>query len=390
MPKKKVLVTASTFPRWEQDTEPRFILDYCIGLSKYYDVTALVPAAIGSRDEETLEGVHVIRYHYFPIHAWETLCYPGAIVPRIKEKKVRVFLVPFLLLALFFNLRKHEKQYDFVHAHWLIPQGIVHAFCKKPYLVTGHGGDVGELNKSIFYLLKKRCLKKASAITVVSQHLQKLLQEKYNCSNTQIISMGCNTSYFTPDNRIENYFSQNNQKVILFVGRLAEKKGVPYLIQAMQFVNARLVIAGSGPLEQECRTLVSSLHLDNKVLFLGPRPHTELRTIYASSDLFVAPSVTTKSGDVEGFGLVILEAMASGLPIIASRSGGITDIIHHEENGLLAEERNIHQLADCINRLLSSPKLSMMLSKASLQTAALFDYSVIAEKYHDIMENSCR
>ena len=106
MTKKKVLVTASTFPRWEQDTEPRFILDYCIGLSKYYDVTALVPAAPGASDEENLEGIHVIRYHYFPIHKLETLCYPGAIVPRIKEKKSRALLVPFLFLALFFNLRK--------------------------------------------------------------------------------------------------------------------------------------------------------------------------------------------------------------------------------------------------------------------------------------------
>ena len=390
MQKKKVLVTASTFPRWEQDTEPRFILDYCIGLSKYYDVTALVPAAIGATDEETLEGVHVIRYHYFPVHAWETLCYPGAIVPRIKEKKIRAFLVPFLLLALFFNLRKYEKQHDFVHAHWLIPQGIVHAFCKKPYLVTGHGGDVGELNKSIFYLLKKRCLERASAVTVVSRHLQNILSSKYNYKNTSIITMGCNTSYFKPENRIENFFSQDSKKVILFVGRLAEKKGLPYLIRAMKDVDALLIIAGNGPLEQECHTLVSTLNLKEKVQFLGSKSHNELRTIYASSDIFVAPSITTKGGDVEGMPTVILEAMASGLPIIASNSGGIPDNIRHEENGLLAEERNVEQLADCINRLLRSPELSAKLSKASLQTAALFDYSVIAEKYHNIMENSCR
>ena len=390
MPKKKVLVTASTFPRWEQDTEPRFILDYCIGLSKYYDVTVLVPAAIGAADEEVLEGIHVIRYHYFPIHAWETLCYPGAIVPRIKEKKSRAFLVPFLLLSQFLHLRRYEKKFDFVHAHWLIPQGIVNAFCKKPYLVTGHGGDVGELNKSIFYWLKKRCLKKASGITVVSRHLQDILKEKYGCTNTEIIPMGCNTAYFTPANRVTNYFSKNDKKVILFVGRLAEKKGVPFLIQAMQHVSAQLVIVGGGPLEQECRDLVSNLHLEKKVRFLGPKPHTDLRAIYASADMFAAPSITTKSGDVEGFGLVILEAMASGLPVIASNSGGITDIIRHEENGLLAEEKNVVQLADCLNRLIDSPELYHKLSQASLETAARFDYSVIAKKYYDIMENSCQ
>ena len=88
MEKKKLLVTASTFPRWNGDTEPRFVLDLCIGLNKYFDVTVLVPMCPNAKEEEYLEGVQVIRYHYFPIHKWETLCYPGAIVPRIKEKNI--------------------------------------------------------------------------------------------------------------------------------------------------------------------------------------------------------------------------------------------------------------------------------------------------------------
>ena len=390
MPQKKILVTASTFPRWEQDTEPRFILDYCIGLSKFYDVTALVPAAPGAKDREVLEGIPVIRYHYFPVHAWETLCYPGAIVPRIKEKKIRVLLVPFLLLAQFLNLRKYEKEFDLIHAHWLIPQGILTAFCKKPFLVTGHGGDVGELNGSIFRLLKKRCLKKACAVTVVSKHLQDILKEKYGATDTHIIPMGCNTSYFSPANRIKNYFGQGDKKVVLFVGRLAEKKGTAYLIRAMQSVDALLVIAGSGPLEASCKALVKELHLEDKVRFLGPKPHTQLRAVYASADVFAAPSVTTKSGDVEGFGLVILEAMASGLPVVASRSGGITDIIRDGENGLLAGERNVDELAAQLRAVLTSPALSAKLSQASLATAAQFDYSVIAEKYRTVMEHNSR
>lgn len=95
--KPKLLVTASTFPRWEGDTEPRFILDLSKALLEYFDVTVLAPAYPGAKTKEVLEGVKVIRYHYFPIHKWETLCYPGAIVPRIKEKKIRALLVPFLL-----------------------------------------------------------------------------------------------------------------------------------------------------------------------------------------------------------------------------------------------------------------------------------------------------
>ena len=172
--KKKLLITGSTFPRWKGDTEPRFIFDYADAMAEYYDVTVLVPAAPGAKDRERMSNVNVIRYHYFPIHKWETLCYPGAIVPRIKEKKIRLFLVPFLFLSLYCHLKKILPKYDIVHAHWLIPQGIVQSFFKnKPYIVTGHGGDVTSLNKGLFRGLKIRCLKNARHVTVVSEHLKK-------------------------------------------------------------------------------------------------------------------------------------------------------------------------------------------------------------------------
>ena len=87
MKKKRLLITGSTFPRYEGDTEPRFILDLAKAMKEYATVTVLVPASPEAADREILEGVDVIRYHYFPIHSLETLCYPGAIVPRIKEKK---------------------------------------------------------------------------------------------------------------------------------------------------------------------------------------------------------------------------------------------------------------------------------------------------------------
>ncbi len=155
---KKLLITASTFPRWENDTEPRFILDCAIELNKYFDVTVLVPAAPGSKKNEVLDGVNVVRYHYFPIHKLETLCYPGAIVPRIKEKKTRILLVPFLFASLFFKLLFTRKKYDLFISNWIIPQGIIHAFFSDKYIQVGLGGDVTSLNKGILKKLKKRCV----------------------------------------------------------------------------------------------------------------------------------------------------------------------------------------------------------------------------------------
>ena len=382
--KKKLLMTASTFPRWKDDTEPRFILDLAEAMTEYYDVTVLVPAAIGAKDKEKFGKVKVIRYHYFPIHRLETLCYPGAIVPRIKEKKVRVLLVPFLFLSLYVNLFRLMPKYDMVHAHWLIPQGIIQGLFGKKYIITGHGSDVRSLNIGPIKMLKKRCLKRASHITAVSRHLKKEINDLYSNDKTSVISMGCSLEQFDPKHRVENYFEQEDKKVVLFVGRLVEIKGVRYLIRAMKHLDAQLVIVGDGPLRGELENEAKAY--TDKVKFLGARTHEQLSAIYASADLFVAPSITADNGGQEGFGLTIVEAMASGLPVIASNSGGIVDLIGNGEQGFLVEEKNSKQLADAMTLVLRNETLRKQMAKKAMEKAKEYDYKVIAGKYYQIFE----
>lgn len=387
--KKKLLVTASTFPRWEGDTEPRFVLDLCSHMANEFDVTVLVPAAPGAKSREYLEGVEIIRYHYFPIHKWESLCYPGAIVPRIKERKIRVLLVPFLFISLYLHLLKLLPEYDVVHAHWLLPQGIVQSFFKKPYIVTGHGGDVTSLNRGIIKKLKIRCLRRAGNVTVVSEHLKNKVLKLVPELEPSVISMGVNAKKFGKQYYIPNYFGQGDKKVVLFVGRLAEKKGVTYLVDAMCRIDAKLVIVGDGPLRnalEEQAKLINENENDEKIKFLGAKTHEELKVIYASSDVFVVPSVTAKDGDQEGFGLVMLEAMASGLPVVASNSGGISQLIHDGENGILCAERDSVGLSKNINNLLTDCHLYKNITDGGAKTVKHFDYLQISQQYLHIIQ----
>lgn len=377
-----LLMTASTFPRWKGDTEPRFILDLAKSLTPYFNVTVLAPGAPGAEKMEKMEGVNVIRYQYFPISRLQTLCYPGAIVPRIKEKKIRALLVPCLLLALWAKILKIKKNYDIIQANWLIPQGIIQSFFGKPYVVTGHGTDVREMNRGLVGCLKKRCLRKAEAITTVSQHLKKEINCLYYNDKTSIIPMGCWTEFFGKRHAVDNLFSQDGKKVILFVGRLDKIKGITYLIEAVKEIDALLVIVGGGPLESILKA--QAAEQGNKIQFLGAKTHEELTKIYASSDIFVAPSITTESGAKEGFGVVILEAMASGLPVVASLSGGIKDIITNGENGILVPERDSHAIADAIRSLLFNEDYYEKICKKSVETAAEFDYHVIGAQYAEI------
>ena len=256
------------------------------------------------------------------------------------------------------------------------------SFFKKKYIVTGHGGDVTSLNVSVLKKLKERCLKRAGYVTVVSGFLKDEVEAICKVKQIAVEPMGCNTAEFSRNYRKENYFGQNGKKVVLFVGRLAEKKGVSYLIEAMKQVDAQLVVVGKGTLEYELKKQAAPL--GEKVVFLGAKTHEELKTIYASADVFAAPSVTAKDGDKEGFGLVMLEAMASGLPIAAFDSGGISELIKHEENGLLCPERDVDKLAENINRLLKDENLISTLIENSRKTAGYYDYKEIAKRYQEI------
>ena len=386
MNKPKVLMTASTFPRYEGDTEPRFVLDLAKAMSEEFDVTVLAPSFPGAKLHEVMEGVRVVRYRYFPINKLETLCYPGAVAARIKEKKVRAFLVPFLILGLWKYLLVHRKEYDLVHAHWVIPQGIVQSWFKKPYILTGHGGDIMSMNKGFLKDLKKTAFEKAKQVVVVSKQLSEKVREIAPEIESKVISMGCDTTMFSPEYRKENYFNQNGRKVILFVGRLEEVKGVEYLIDAMQYTDAKLVVAGSGSLEQDLRKRAEVY--GDRIEFLGAKTHVELSDIYPSADVFVMSSVTTQKGAKEGFGLVMLEAMASGVPVVAFASGGIPQLVTHDVNGLLCEEKDVKTLAENINKVFQDEKLRNRLIQNGNKTVKEYDYKEIAKKYSQIYLNA--
>lgn len=385
MNKPKVLMTASTFPRYKGDTEPRFVLDLAKALSEEYDVTVLAPSFPGAKLHEMMEGVRVERYRYFPINKWETLCYPGAVAARIKEKKIRAFLVPFLILGLWRYIFVHRKEYDVMHAHWVIPQGIVQSWFKKPYVLTGHGGDIMSMNKGFLKDLKKTAFEKAGQVVVVSKQLAEKVKEIAPSVDVKIISMGCDTTMFSPAYRKENYFNQDGRKVVLFVGRLEEVKGVEYLIDAMEYIDAKLVIAGGGSLELFLKDRAK--RFGDRIEFLGPKTHAELKEIYPSADVFVMSSVTTQKGAKEGFGLVMLEAMASGVPVVAFASGGIPQLITHDENGLLCEEKDVKTLAENINKVFSDEELKNRLIQSGNKTVKEYDYKEIAKKYAEIYKN---
>lgn len=153
----------------------------------------------------------------------------------------------------------------------------------------------------------------------------------------------------------------------------------------MKQIEAILVIVGDGPLRNGLQKQAELLE-KGKIRFLGGKTHDELRIVYASADLFVAPSVTATDGDQEGLPTTIMEAMASGLPVVASRSGGIAQMVKDGVNGLLCEEKCVWQLVDNICSLLNDKDLYQKIVKGEADTIKEYDYDNIAQKYSEIMK----
>ncbi|MFB0920691.1 MAG: glycosyltransferase family 1 protein [Oscillospiraceae bacterium] len=202
--------------------------------------------------------------------------------------------------------------------------------------------------------------------------------EKQGFQNLGIWSRGIDTSLFSPEfysDEVRNRLGGREKTIFLYVGRIAREKGLDDLAEAIRIINVKhkeeavFVFTGDGPYMKELK----EMNLPNAV-FTGFLQRKELAEVYASGDIFVFPSGT------ETFGNVILEAMSSGLPVVCTDSGGITDVTSHLENSYVCKYRHAESLAGGMKALLNSPELRSKLRRGGLETAATRSWDYINDE----------
>jgi colanic acid/amylovoran biosynthesis glycosyltransferase len=161
---------------------------------------------------------------------------------------------------------------------------------------------------------------------------------------------------------------------LVSIGRLIEKKGFPYLVEACDLLRGkdlkfRCLIIGDGPEHERLQNLIRQYRLSDVVRLTGPLPQTELTNILTTSSIFVFPAIHDRSGDSDNLPTVLIEAIASALPIVATHIAGIPEIVQHGENGFLVPEKDPVQLADAIHRIASDMQLSTRFRGASRRIA---------------------
>ena len=280
-------------------------------------------------------------------------------LPRIGWQMITGNPRPYLRLMV-------NQRPSLIHAHFGI-EGVsalpVAAELKIPLVTTFHGFDAtlkthAMLGSPAYFrypMLRRTLARQGHLFLCVSSFIrQRLLSTGFPEARTR-------THYIGVDCRAISLRSDSEETpVILHVARLVEVKGTQYLLRAFaalarRYESVRLVIIGDGPLRRRLQALAASLGMADRVDFLGALPHADVLSWTRKAAMLVLPGIRTSTGREEGLGMVLLEAAATGLPIIGSRVGGIPECILDGQTGFLVPERDEQALAQRMTELLDDP-----------------------------------
>ena len=381
---------ASTFPGTPNDGTPAFVLDLAREEAKRFDVTVLTPMVPGAARAETIDGVHVVRYRYF-FKRFEDLA-DGAILDNLKAMPIRAIQIVPLVVSLWFNILRLSRRLKpaAIHAHWVIPQGLVARLAapRVPLLVTTHGGDIYALNNAPMLEVKREVFAFAARITTVNSEMKRNLVERgLPAEKISVLPMGVDTATV---GRLAAATKIIPGK-ILVVGRLVEKKGIAFLLDALRapqladrLGSIKLTVVGDGPLRDWLESQAKGLPVE----FVGQQGRDQVLRHIAEAELMVIPSVTAESGDQEGLPVTLLEGGAGSVCVIASDLPGIDEVIVNDESGLLVPQRDVQALAEALARALGDQPLRERLAAGIAKSVKRFDIATIGAAYCDEIDKA--
>ena len=355
----KILLVSNNFPNPADPNRGVFTLQLVKELQRRADVTVVSPLPWFPRwldyqifskwrhysqvpNVYEIDGVTVISPKYF-------------FIPKVAEP-LHAALMFVRILPLLLKLRRNVG-IDILNAHWLYPDGISVGWCARvmrlPFILSALGCDVNEfLNERFKRAQIISSLKSASHIVTVSRDLtDKLIEVNLPVSKISTIPNGVNSDIFFQDNRSTSRRDESEKRQIVFVGRLSEEKDVGILLEAILLLKGsrqdfHLTIVGDGPERKELEEYSESNGLDNSVTFCGEVRHSQVSVYLRQCDVFCLPSKR------EGCPNVVLEALASGVPVVAFTVGGIPDIVT-SNTGILVDSRTPRDLMAALDEALS-------------------------------------
>lgn len=384
----RVLHIVTAFPRSEGDVITPWLVEMLRGLKGRGLEVEVFASSYRGLGNQVLWGIPVHRFRYFPSR-WEDLTHEEMAVDRL-SRSLRHKIMP--LGYLFFGAVAvlklcRRRKYDVIHVHWPLPHALFGWLAKKAsgarLVSTFYGAEVRWAKHSRLPLLRgflSWAVRKSDRIIAISSYTAGEVQSLINAPIELI-------PYTTGFSRKKGGrpTRQPDRRIILTVGRLVERKGIRYLVDAIALLpedlKAELLIVGGGPLRESLEAYVRGKGLGAKVRFAGRVSEEELIGFYQNASVYVQPAIFDSRGDTEMLGVVILEAMHHNLPVVASNVGGISDIVRHKETGLLVPEKDPQALAQAVNEILTNAKLrQMMINNSKILLNSNFKWDNILNK----------
>ena len=406
----KVLVIGSVYPRFQEDAEVPWLRTSIAHLKKAgVEIQVLAPAYKGLKSHD-IDGTHVNRFRYAPA-SWEILTHEEGAPSKMASKPwLQLLAIPYIINGFFQCIRICRKwRPDVIHAHWPFPHAYIALGAAKlykiPLVLNFHGAELLLIRKKKWVKpLLKFAIGQAQAIFANSSFTAGKIKALRNVDvewspyGTTLegaslpLASAADAASATPSSggtpqRPEPH-AINNKFKILFVGRHIERKGICYLIEAAKYLprdKFEIRIVGVGDLTEQLKQQAAAVNDGAEIIFTGKLSPEDLANEYKTANVFTLPAIVDHKGDTEGLGVVLIEAMELGLPIVASNVGGIPDVVVDGESGILVPEKDPAALADAFKRLEADPTLiQKLLAGARKRIEKCFTWDGIIERQVEV------
>lgn len=412
----KVLVIGSVYPRFQEDAEVPWLRTSIAHLKKAgAEIQVLAPAYKGLKSHD-IDGTHVNRFRY-AFANWEILTHEEGAPSKMASKPwLQLLAIPYIINGFFQCIRICRKWHpDVIHAHWPFPHAYIALGAAKlfkiPLVLNFHGAELLLIRKKKWVKpLLKFAIGQAQAIfanssftagkikalrnvdvewspygttleTRTDEALQTRNENNVSCHPERNVVESKDSVTIVPH-------AVNGKFKILFVGRHIERKGICYLIEAAKYLprdKFEIRIVGVGDLTEQLKAQAAAVKEGAEIIFTGKLSPEDLANEYRTANVFTLPAIVDHKGDTEGLGVVLIEAMELGLPIVASNVGGIPDVVVDGESGILVPEKDPVALADAFKRLEVDPTLiQKLLTGARKRIDECFTWDGIIERQMEV------
>ena len=364
-----VCFVTTSFIRSAEDHYARFVYEQAKSLLSAGESTSVVvvaPHAPGLAAVECIDGLEIRRAKYFWPNKFQRLAYQHeGLFETLRRSPLAALQLPLLLVAILFELWRATKCAQIIHAQW-IPTAAVALIVgwvrRIPVVVSVRGADLNTAkNSRLGRMLTRAIIKRVRYVVTVSDEFRERLATEIGCP-TPVVALynGVDVEQFRPRDKIacrRELGLPEGRAIALYVGGMIARKGVNVLLQALArdtSPNRPLdaYLAGEGPQLEALKALASDEGIADRVRFLGGVSKNRMHLWLGAADMLVLPSYS------EGRPNVVLEAMASGTPVVATAVEGTAELISDGEDGLLFEPGDVAGLAACLNRLLLEPDMA--------------------------------